>query len=89
MSAPDTRPSPENCPEPFWHNTHRYCPVCTWTEPLPPKRCDIRGCEGVATSKWWAGDHSFYIELCDKHSAVKAEGVEDRDDWHEGPTYTA
>lgn len=26
------KPSPENCPEPFWHRTHRYCPVCTWTE---------------------------------------------------------
>lgn len=20
------------CPEPFWHETHRYCPVCPWTE---------------------------------------------------------
>ncbi len=25
--------APEDCPEPFWHETHRYCPVCTWTEP--------------------------------------------------------
>lgn len=25
---------PEDCPEPGWHETHRYCPVCTWTEPL-------------------------------------------------------
>jgi len=24
--------APEDCPEPFWHVTHRYCPVCTWTE---------------------------------------------------------
>lgn len=23
-------PSPENCPEPFWHETHMYCPACTW-----------------------------------------------------------
>ncbi len=61
---------PEDCPEPFWHETHRYCPVCTWTEPLPPKQCDIRGCAGVATTKWWAGDRSFYVELCDKHSHV-------------------
>jgi hypothetical protein len=22
---------PEDCPERFWHETHRYCPVCTWT----------------------------------------------------------
>lgn len=27
------RPTPENCPEPFWHDTHRYCPACSWTEP--------------------------------------------------------
>lgn len=20
------------CPQPFWHETHRYCPVCDWTE---------------------------------------------------------
>lgn len=24
---------PEDCPEPFWHETHRYCPACSWTEP--------------------------------------------------------
>jgi hypothetical protein len=24
--------APEDCPEPFWHETHRYCPICTWTE---------------------------------------------------------
>ena len=29
----DQRPAPEQCPEPFWHKTHRYCPVCTWQEP--------------------------------------------------------
>lgn len=23
--------APEDCPEPYWHETHRYCPVCTWT----------------------------------------------------------
>lgn len=28
--------APEDCPEPFWHNTHRYCPVCTWTEERDP-----------------------------------------------------
>jgi hypothetical protein len=22
--------SPENCPEPFWHNTHMYCPQCSF-----------------------------------------------------------
>jgi hypothetical protein len=27
--------APEHCPEPGWHTTHRYCPVCTWTEPAP------------------------------------------------------
>lgn len=24
--------APADCPEPYWHQTHRYCPVCTWTE---------------------------------------------------------
>jgi hypothetical protein len=24
---------PEECPEPFWHETHRYCPACSWVEP--------------------------------------------------------
>jgi hypothetical protein len=24
--------APEDCPEPVWHTTHRYCPVCSWTE---------------------------------------------------------
>lgn len=23
---------PEECPEPPWHETHRYCPRCTWYE---------------------------------------------------------
>jgi hypothetical protein len=27
--------APEDCPEPFWHETHRYCPICTWVEPEP------------------------------------------------------
>lgn len=25
---------PADCPEPFWHETHRYCPCCSWTEPV-------------------------------------------------------
>ncbi len=24
---------PEDCPEPFWHETYRYCLACSWTEP--------------------------------------------------------
>lgn len=24
---------PEDCPEPFWHETHMYCPACSWTAP--------------------------------------------------------
>lgn len=24
--------TPEDCSEPFWHDTHRYCPACSWTE---------------------------------------------------------
>lgn len=24
--------APEDCPEPFWHETHLYCPVCSWQE---------------------------------------------------------
>lgn len=35
--------APDDCPEPFWHETHRYCPVCTWQEPqeeAPPSVLD-------------------------------------------------
>lgn len=28
MSRPQI--APEDCPEPYWHETHYYCPVCTW-----------------------------------------------------------
>lgn len=24
---------PEDCPEPYWHETHRYCPACSYAEP--------------------------------------------------------
>ncbi len=24
--------APEDCPDPGWHKTHRYCPACTWTD---------------------------------------------------------
>ncbi len=27
---------PEDCPEPYWHETHRLCPICTWTESQKP-----------------------------------------------------
>lgn len=28
---------PEDCPTPIFHETHRYCPLCSWTEvPIPP-----------------------------------------------------
>lgn len=27
---------PEDCPEPHWHQTHRYCPACSWTEKYVP-----------------------------------------------------
>ena len=30
VSPQDIRP--EDCPEPYWHETHRYCPCCMWTE---------------------------------------------------------
>lgn len=26
---------PADCPEPFWHETHRYCPRCSWKEASP------------------------------------------------------
>lgn len=25
------------CQEPYWHETHKYCPVCPWTENGPPE----------------------------------------------------
>lgn len=35
---------PEECPEPGWHETHRYCPVCTWRE--EPCRQELRLFQG-------------------------------------------
>jgi hypothetical protein len=32
MSQHPSQVKPEDCPEPFWHETHRYCPQCSWTE---------------------------------------------------------
>jgi hypothetical protein len=54
--------APENCPEPFWHETHMYCPVCTWQEAQPePELSDLdrardlllRWCEG------WSDESEF------------------------------
>lgn len=28
---------PEDCPEPGWHETHHYCPACSWVNPDAPK----------------------------------------------------
>lgn len=33
-----------NCPTPGYHETHRYCPSCPWTEPRPT-RDDLTGKE--------------------------------------------
>lgn len=39
MPFDPTTIKPEDCPEPFWHETHRYCPACSWTErPAPTHR---------------------------------------------------
>lgn len=32
--------APEDCPEPFWHETHYYCPVCTWRASTCTERRD-------------------------------------------------
>jgi len=32
---------PEDCPEPFWHDTHYYCPVCTWVAPDAPRSAKV------------------------------------------------
>lgn len=29
-------PTPDKCPEPFWHETHNYCPCCTWVRETKP-----------------------------------------------------
>jgi len=28
---------PEDCPDPGWHQTHYYCPCCSWTSEEAPK----------------------------------------------------
>lgn len=40
MHRPGT-PSPENCPEPYWHETHNYCPACTWVRDTGPSRAEL------------------------------------------------
>ena len=37
MNDPTQTP-PEDCPEPFWHETHHYCPCCSWVSPEAQKR---------------------------------------------------
>ena len=36
----------------------------------PPRQCDIRGCVAPSAAKWWSGDRSFYVELCEKHGGL-------------------
>lgn len=43
MAEPNlTSVRPEDCPEPQWHDTHRYCPCCSWTEPESIRREEAR-----------------------------------------------
>lgn len=32
---------PEDCPTPSYHETHRYCPSCSWVEPQEPTASGI------------------------------------------------
>lgn len=42
---------PENCPTPEYHETHRYCPSCSWTEDYEEDQqaqaIDEKECYGV------------------------------------------
>lgn len=45
---------PEDCPEPQWHKTHRYCPICSWVE--TPDR-EARRLERCAIAAYHAFQH--------------------------------
>ncbi len=57
----------ENCPQPYWHKTHRYCPACPWTENYD-KVCD-KPTKNHARIKDVGGLHD--VALCEKHLTVE------------------
>ena len=71
-------PSPENCPEPFWHETHMYCPCCTWVQPtahVEPAPPIPEGCVGITDPRIVQdGCHNCETDPCPKpeiHAATE------------------
>lgn len=43
---------PEQCPDPSYHDTFRYCPHCSWTEPT----CAVESADGLLCSLYRGHD---------------------------------
>ncbi len=71
LGAEDTKELLEaikNCPTPFYHETHLYCPSCPWTEEVqkePDQRCDNPTKSGARIQDVGFGQ-SIY-SLCSEH----------------------
>lgn len=69
MTTERVVPSPENCPDPGWHETHRYCPACSWTFQEPPRH--------ATTVLSWKHPNKGEQEeqLCAEHLAAVREAL--------------
>lgn len=54
---------PEDCPTPIFHETHRYCPSCSWTEvPISPDsslREQLEAALKEGLDLWWTFSRNF------------------------------
>jgi hypothetical protein len=63
-----SNPEIDNCPTPMYHETHRYCPSCPWTEDYEGEVCD-QPTKGGAR---YRDDHSpEAVALCPEHRSVE------------------
>jgi len=59
---------PEDCPEPGWHETHRYCPACSWTEPTRSVQPSSGARAATTLLGWKHPNRGEQVEtLCDEH----------------------
>lgn len=69
---------PEQCPQPEFHETFHYCPLCSWTSDDAPRtvtlpRSDIEGVlEALKQSRdgWWVGEGALPSEIAPVDAAI-------------------
>lgn len=71
MSIPIVKP--EDCPEPYWHKTHHYCPACSYVSPESTAKLEaskkVKLCScGHRESDHYAGADPLHTSCtdCDK-----------------------